>query len=285
MKLITWNIQWCRGVDGVVDPRRIVEHARNIADFDVLCLQEVARNYPGLEGSSGEDQFRLLADLLPGFTPIEGVAVDEYTKSGQRREFGNMILSRLPVTCVLRHLLPWPADPEVPTMPRIAIEAVLRTAMGPLRVTTTHLEYHSALQRDAAVVRLREIQSEATAHQRDAWHEDKRGGPFETKARGPSGILTGDFNYEVAEPIHARLQAPIADGVPRYVDAWPIAHPGVPHPPTAGVYDKVQWKNREFCCDFICVTEDLRQRVRRVETDLLTAASDHQPVLLELAEA
>src|SRR6185436_8590222 len=115
----------------------------------------------------------------------EGIAVDEYPANGGRREFGNMILSRLPVTHVLRHLLPWPADPGVPTMPRIAVEAVLETADGPLRVTTTHLEYHSALQRDAQVARLREIQVEATGHAADAWQEDKQGGPFETKRRGP----------------------------------------------------------------------------------------------------
>jgi len=46
MKLITWNVQWCRGVDGRVDPARIVRHAKAIADFDVLCLQEIANNYP-----------------------------------------------------------------------------------------------------------------------------------------------------------------------------------------------------------------------------------------------
>jgi endonuclease/exonuclease/phosphatase family metal-dependent hydrolase len=261
-----------------------------MGDFDVLCLQEVARNYPGLDGSSGEDQFALLAGLLPGYTAIEGVAVDVYDSDGgsgraARREFGNMILSRLPVTHVLRHLLPWPADPEVPTMPRMALEAVVQTASGPLRVTTTHLEYHSALQRDASVERLREIQAEATGHAADRWQEEKRAGPFQTRQRGPSGILTGDFNYEVGEPIHARLQAPQGGGIPRYVDAWPIANPGAAHPPTAGVHDKVQWKNREFCCDFICVTEDLAGRVRRVVTDLQTAASDHQPVLIELAGA
>jgi endonuclease/exonuclease/phosphatase family metal-dependent hydrolase len=282
MILITWNIQWCLGVDGVVDPKRIVEHARAMGDFDVLCVQEVARCYTGLAGSRGEDQFRLLAGLLPGFTAIEGIAVDEHFGAGVRREFGNMILTRYPVIQVLRHLLPWPADPLVPTMPRIALEAVLRGPGGPLRVTTTHLEYHSALQRDAQVARIREIQAEAADHAGDLWHEDKRGGPFETKWRGPPGILTGDFNYEVDEPIHQRLQAPFADGTPRYVDAWTIANPGRPHAPTAGVFDKVQWKNREFCCDFICVTEDLARRVRRVDVDLQTAASDHQPVLLEL---
>lgn len=46
MKLITWNVQWCRGVDHLVDPARVIAEAKRIADFDVLCLQEVADNYP-----------------------------------------------------------------------------------------------------------------------------------------------------------------------------------------------------------------------------------------------
>ena len=282
MKLITWNIQWCRGVDGNVDPARIVRHARAFADFDVLCLQEVARNYPGLEGNRVKDQFQELAKLLPGYTAIEGIAVDEFSAQDGRRQFGNMILARLPVVQVFRHLLPWPADPQVPTMPRVALEVVLSTAAGPLRVTTSHLEFYSVLQREAQVERLRQIQAEASGHAANAWQEEKKGGPFETKQRGPAGILTGDFNYEVSEPIHARLQQPIAEGVPRYVDAWTVANPGVPHAPTVGVYDKVQWHGREFCCDFLCVTEDLAPRVRAVSVNLQTAASDHQPVLLEL---
>ena len=284
MQLITWNIQWCRGVDGNVDAARIVDHARAFSDFDVLCLQEVARNYPGLEGNDIDDQFAELAKLLPGYTAIEGIAVDAYSAEGGRRQFGNMILTRLPVIQVLRHLLPWPADPLLPTMPRLALEAVLSTPAGPLRVTTSHLEFYSVVQREAQVERLRQIQAEASGHAANVWQEEKRGGPFETKARGPAGILTGDFNYEVSEPIHARLQQMIADGVPRYVDAWAIANPGVTHAPTVGVYDKVQWHGREFCCDYLCVTEDLAARVQRVAVDLQTAASDHQPVLLELAD-
>ena len=118
IKVVTWNIQWCRGVDGIVDPRRIVEHARAFADFDVLCLQEVARNYPGLEGNDAADQFGALAALLPDYTAIEGVAVDDFSSVDGRREFGNMVLTRLPVIQVLRHLLPWPADPALPTMQR-----------------------------------------------------------------------------------------------------------------------------------------------------------------------
>jgi endonuclease/exonuclease/phosphatase family metal-dependent hydrolase len=36
MILIQWNVQWCRGIDGKVDPERIVDGARAMGDFDVL---------------------------------------------------------------------------------------------------------------------------------------------------------------------------------------------------------------------------------------------------------
>lgn len=42
MKLLNWNVQWCRGVDGRVDPGRIANEARRLADPDVFCLQEIA---------------------------------------------------------------------------------------------------------------------------------------------------------------------------------------------------------------------------------------------------
>src|SRR3990172_4315807 len=95
--LITWNIQWGCGCDGSVDLRRIVDTARATADFDVLCLQEVARNFPDLPGSRGEDQFRLLAELLPGYAAIEGIGTDVLAARNARSQFGNMILTRLPV--------------------------------------------------------------------------------------------------------------------------------------------------------------------------------------------
>jgi len=283
--LITWNIQWGRGCDGSVDLRRIVDTARATADFDVLCLQEVARNLPDLPGSQGEDQFRLLAELLPGYAAIEGIGTDvraaNVRGSGARSQFGNMILTRLPVLQAFRHLLPWPADPEVPSMQRVAVEVVLQAPWGPLRVTTTHLEYYSARQRAAQVERLRELQAEAAAHAQDVSHSRKEGGPFENAARPASGILTADFNFRPDDPLYARLQAPFADATPRYVDSWEIVHPGAPHAPTLGVFDREQWPE-PFTCDFIFVTEDLARRVREVRVNSDTDASDHQPVVLTL---
>ena len=66
MNLITWNVQWCRGVDLRVDPARIVAEARRLADFDVLCLQEIADNFPDpqLGGNDATDQFAKLAELF-----------------------------------------------------------------------------------------------------------------------------------------------------------------------------------------------------------------------------
>ena len=63
MKLITWNVQWCRGVDQRVDPARIAAEVRRLGDFDVVCLQEIADNFPDprLAGSAGEDQFAVLS--------------------------------------------------------------------------------------------------------------------------------------------------------------------------------------------------------------------------------
>lgn len=89
MNLVSWNIQWCRGVDGRVDPARIADAARAFADFDVLCLQEVTVNFPGLPGNHGEDQLAELARALPGYTALFGAATDLGGASGQRRQFGN----------------------------------------------------------------------------------------------------------------------------------------------------------------------------------------------------
>ncbi|MFL5037174.1 MAG: endonuclease/exonuclease/phosphatase family protein [Microvirga sp.] len=136
MKLITWNIQWGLGMDGRCDLARVVADARRIADFDVLCLQEVSDNFPELRGTRGANQFAELATLLPGCAAIEGVALDIPDGQGRRKRFGNMVLSRYPVGQILRWTLPWEAD-HTRNMPRGLIEAVVMAPFGPVRVMTT----------------------------------------------------------------------------------------------------------------------------------------------------
>ena len=284
MKLITWNVQWCRGVDLAVDPARIVAEAKRLADFDVLCLQEIADNYPAprLGGSDGEDQFARLASLLPGFTAVPGIAVDQPGEGGRRRRFGNMILSRLPVLQVYRYLLPYPCDPGVPGMPRIAIEAVVRAGGGDVRVITTHLEYYSDLQRMAQARALRAIYADGHAYARDARVTMNDGGPFQTYFRPRATIITGDCNFEPGAPEYRCMLEPFADGTPPLVDAWHVVHPGTPHPSTFKIYQKDAPTDPELHCDFIFIGDELRPRVRAIRVDRETQAADHQPVVLTL---
>lgn len=281
MIVVTWNIQWGRGVDGRVDLRRIVDTARRMGDFDILCLQEVADNYPGLDGAGGDNQFAQLAALLPGFYAMEGIAVERYTPGLGRQRFGNMILSRMPPVQVLRHQLPWPADAANASMPRMALEAVFDTPSGAVRVMTTHLEYYSASQRAAQIEALRALQVEASGHATGAQPADQSGRPFEPRPRNGRAILCGDFNCDAGDPEIARMQVPLA-GAPAWQDAWTIAHAGQPHPLTIGIYDFAQWQGEMHAFDFFFVSQDLAQQVRRVEIDGLTQASDHQPLLLDI---
>lgn len=277
MKLITWNIQWCRGVDGRVEPQRIVSHARRLADFDVLCLQEVTANFDDLPGSAGENQFAMLAELLPDYTAVPGAAVDRLSANGGRQVFGNMIFSRYPVLSVARTQLPAPFDPKRPSMPRMLLEATLRTPRGVVRIMTTHLEYYSARQRAAQVEAILQRHVEACEWAEIETRDGKSAGPFRRIAQTRSAILTADFNFKPDDPLHARVQES-GGKASRFVDVWQHLHPAVTHPLTLGLHDRRQWPT-PMTCDFIYATEDLLARLRAVQVDSTTDASDHQPVL------
>jgi len=269
MRLLTWNVQWCRGLDGDVDPARIAAHIRS-ADADVACLQEIASDFPDLPGSKGEDQPVLLWKALPDYEPVVGWGVDVPGRGRARMRFGNMMLSRLPVARVLRHSLPWPAA-DVPSMPRVALEAVVQAPFGPVHVITTHLEYYSGAHRAAQIGRLNEIFLEGNAARKQV----DEPGPFRYQPGAAGTLLCGDFNLPAGDALHRRI---LDIG---FVDAWQALHPHKPHPPTFRVHEAKEGQ-APYCCDFVFVTPDLAPRLRSVTIDTDNRASDHQPVVLEL---
>ena len=283
MRFLSWNIQWCRGTDGRVDPVRIASEVRRLADPDVACFQEVAKNYAELPGSHGEDQVEALAGELAGYEFAYGYGVDLPDGKGSRKRFGNLIVSRLPLLRVLRHALPWPADPEVPSMPRVAVEAVVETRFGPIRVVTTHLEYYSPPQRAAQIERLRELHAEACAHALRPPLALRDSGPFRREARPRSAIVCGDFNQPPHDTARVRLLAPFDDGAPSMVDAWQTLYPGTPHPHTFRLHERDPGV-MPYCCDYVFVSEDLAPRITAVRVDADTQASDHQPVIVEFRD-
>lgn len=279
MKLISWNIQRGRGLHHTCSIARVVADLRRMADFDVLCLQEVSSGYTDLPGADGGNQFMQLARLLPGYTPLAGVATDTMGEGDGRLLFGNMIFSRYPVTQVLRHALPWPVDPAVMSMQRSAIEATLHTPQGPLRVSTAHLEYFSLVQRAAQVERLRELHRDATLHAAAARPGEAANGPFCAVARAAPALLTGDFNFLPGSNEYLRLQDGFDDGVPPLRDAWRLRHPGLPHAPSVCLHDE---DAIPFTFDFIFASADLAPRVRDLRVMPGQFGPDHQPLLIEL---
>lgn len=282
MKLLSWNIQWGRGMDGKVDLARIVRTIRELGDFDVVCLQEVAVNFPGLPGSRGEDGFAELSAGLPGYAAIYGAATDVPDGRGGRKCFGNAIFSRLPVGQVWRHLLPWPAEPGTPSMQRVLVEAVVEAEVGPLRVMTTHLEYYSQRQRQAQIDAIRRLHAEACAMSARLDLPEEQGGSFEVFPRPAEALLCGDMNFPATAPDRAQVLAPFAGGEPAFRDAWAELHPGEPHAPTVGIHP-VGFVSQPECFDFVFVTEGLAGRLTAHRIDAATEASDHQPVWVELA--
>jgi endonuclease/exonuclease/phosphatase family metal-dependent hydrolase len=283
MNLITWNIQWGLGMDGRVDLARIVKTARAMADFDVLCVQEVADNFPALRGNDDRDQFAELGRLLPGYARIQGYGVDVEGADGRRRRFGNAIFSRYAALSVRRHALPWPPDHGKKTMPRVAVEATVRAPMGPIRVTTTHLEYYSDTQRRAQVRRLRNLHDEACqrATMPGEYTNEESNATFDPTPHAAHAVLTGDFNLPPDNSAYRELQNPLAGGGPPYRDAWGSVHGHRPHTPTFCVHSAAYSKT-PYCCDFIFVSENFGTRVRSVEVGTETRDSDHQPVLMVL---
>lgn len=292
MHLVTWNTQWCCGLDGQVSPQRIVQTLHDMGTCDVLCLQEIAIHYPQLQGGA-QHQLQQLQALLPGWTLLFGAAVHEWTPQGEQ-QFGNLVATRLPVLQVQHHPLPYPADHQVRSMPRMCtVVTVQDPVLGPVRVMTTHLEYYSQRQRMAQAQYLRRMQLEALAHVWCPPLPAQDGSPFQTKPHTPHAVLCGDFNFEAHEPEYAALGAPVTlaecqqSGWPqslvdaRWHDAWHILQPGQAQPATFRLFDR-QYGPQPGACDFVWVSDSLRAQVRSLEVNQQTQASDHQPVRVVL---
>lgn len=281
MKLISWNIQWACGVDGQVSVDRIIQDAQSMGDFDVLCLQEVANNFPELTGQPTGNQFEQFAEKLPGFTSIPHYAVDIHDNQ-QQRTFGNLILTRYPVLRVIRHQLPWPCDTAVISMPRVLTEVTLDTPFGPVRVMNTHLEFHSKQQRQAQVAAIRHIHKESCLRAKQHFVKDVFNTPYRDVAQTTKTIIVGDFNMPLEDQLYQDIQLPFKQQVPRLVDAWAHLYPEQPHPDTVGIYDHVQWA-KNFTCDFMFTSETLLPHLTSYTGNTTSQSSDHQPQLIEMA--
>lgn len=124
MIVATYNIHRCVGTDGQADPQRISKVLEEIG-ADLVALQEVgAESHP----EPDVDQFDFLAQAT-GMRAVAGP-----TLADGRTRYGNALLTRLELESVEQ------IDLSVSGRePRGAIEAVIKSGVGLLRVLATHL--------------------------------------------------------------------------------------------------------------------------------------------------
>lgn len=283
MQVLSWNIQWGRGADGKVDLARTASVLRAAGRPEIICLQEVACGWAGLKGQPEPlDGPALLGAAMPEYQVLYFPCLEQGNGAGGVRGFGNLIMSRLPVGRVFRHLLPAPPDSSVPSMQRGCLEVEVAASGGALRILCTHLEYYSKKQRLAQATRLAGLQQEAVEQARsaEAQRRPRRPSIFDLPARAEAAVLCGDMN---CEPDSAEYQAIVggAGGAPAWCDAWTQCHPGVAHAPTVGLHG-AEWPDRAYCCDYLFTSASLAAKSKDVRVLAETAASDHQPVLLAL---
>jgi len=243
--VVTFNTHHGVGDDERHDLPRLAKLLAS-ADADVICLQEVDRYFG--DRSEDVDQALLLSRALD-MQLAWGPAIDEPRTGQEPRQYGNALLSRLPLLISDVHPLPGGGEP------RSALRTMIELDGGTLWVTATHLTTRSPEERAAQVATLAGLHTDSME----------------------AGVLVGDFNARPEAPELASLRD-------RFGDAWELARDrddqagwrfwqreeGLTHP--AGSPDRR--------IDQVWVSTD----VEVASANVLDAggASDHLPLVVDL---
>ncbi len=122
LTLVTYNIHACVGTDGRFEPDRVAGVLREL-DADVIALQEVEHH---------EVDGRDMLDYLSFETGSKAIAGPTLLR--ETRQYGNAILTRLPILAINRVDLTLPGHEA-----RGAIDVTLDGSPGRLQVVATHL--------------------------------------------------------------------------------------------------------------------------------------------------
>ncbi|HEY5365688.1 MAG TPA: endonuclease/exonuclease/phosphatase family protein [Casimicrobiaceae bacterium] len=285
MNLVTYNIQYGLGRDGRYDLARI---AAEVRDADIIALQEVDRHW---QRSGCVDSPAVLAAALPDHHWVYGANLDmdaSYRDGGRlvnrRRQFGTMILSRLPIVSSRNHPLPKYGTLTQHSIQQGALEAVVVTAhAGPLRIYSTHLSHLDEATRRPQIDALLAIHARAPT-EGGAWcggHPDPDSGWTEggMPPMPADAILMGDFNFEWRAPEYAQVAGVSTARFGRlnrltgFVDAWVAAGHREDEGATLASGKRV---------DYCFVSAPLAPRVRAARIDAGATGSDHQPLWVDI---
>ena len=286
VRFVTYNIQYSRGKDDHYELDRI---AQAVKDADVIALQEVTRHLPNVPDA---DQPARLGELLPEFYWVYGPPVDidvsQKYEAGhvqnRRAQFGNMLLSRWPITATRLHLLPRTYTHNQTSPQNGALEGIIAAPSGPLRVYSVHLNHLSSAERLRQINYLLPLLIDVP---RDGGTVS--GSQLEIFPNTPvpeDFIVMGDCHLS---PDSAEYIA--VTGEPDYyygsitiarhlVDTWVQAG----HARDEGTtwYDEAEQYKTGHRLDYGFVSGGLAQHVTKAWIDDDAIGSDHQPVWFEL---
>ena len=279
MNILSWNIQATKGCDDVYNPARIIDQIKDTGNLDVICLQEVARHIPSL---GSEDQLTLISSQFPTYAVVWAPGFSVPGIAGQCSEFGNLTLIKKTLLRNSRvHSLPSPKVEE-PQIPRTMAESIVAVGDTVLALFNTHLAFHSSVERVSQIRAITRLRDQVLSKS-DADSRRERSGIFGYVDHVDSVLLCGDLNISLTSNEYAEQ---IRDQ--QWLDCWE-RQPGVAEndfpsrQPTCGCFDRTQWQQGPHVRDYFLATSNIAQAVTRVSVDVNTDASDHQPVLLELA--
>jgi len=280
VKILSWNIQATKGCDDRFDAARIVDKIKGYGELDVICLQEIARHIPDL---NGDDQLEIIVHYLPNYRVVWGAGFSAYSDNAHTAEFGNLSLVKPALLLHSKvHILPSPVINEL-QIPRVMVEVTLNYDEQRISVYNTHLSFHSERERIAQLASLTTLRDEILAMSPTLPHSDAEG-PYRFANRCQDVILCGDLNVDSDSSV-------FTDSITaaHWVDCWAVQSANLndaemrDRQPTCGCYDRIQWPQGPHVRDYFLATKNLADKTARVSVDTETDASDHQPVLLELA--
>ena len=287
VRFVSYNTQFCTGLDGCTDPDRI---AAEIASADVMALQEIDRHW---QRTGHVDQADCLAERFPDYHWAYGPGVDvdasyrgpDGRLVNRRRQFGNMVLARWPILMVRNHLLPKLHLRNPLSLQRSALETVVALPDGPCRVVSVHLAHAATSERLLQIERLLEI-LEAAPRDGGAWSGNDYAAGWALDAppepQPSRSIVMGDFNCESDSDEYALLCGSVdpafgplstCDGL---TDAWLVPDNGMKDGATYG------FDGRSRRLDYILMTNDLVERLHSIWVDRDAVGSDHKPVWAEI---
>lgn len=168
LRILSWNVHAAVDANGQLVPDVVADQIEAQRP-DVVVLQEVARGWP-IGGAL--DLARWLSARLD-MPFVWGPAADE--------QFGNLVLSRVPIVASDTGALPFGAGPQQRSMLRVTLE----TAGGPVTIVGTHLE--SSAGTDTRTQQIQVVLEE---------HLDE-----------PRTVIAGDMNMQPADTADVALFA------------------------------------------------------------------------------